>query len=88
MNETKKHPAPRLPVNVPVMPPTGGYDMPPVFDQLLEQFCKKAAQEREWLAEKLLAMGYDPCTVTIYERTWYDEENYTMRFECWPVLKA
>ncbi len=68
-----------------VIPATEKYDMPPVFNQLVKQFCEGAVHERERLAKKLLKMGYSPDTVTIAERTWYDEDNYTMRFECWPV---
>jgi hypothetical protein len=64
------------------------YSMAPVFDQLVQQFCQGAAQAREKLATELIAKGYSPDTVTIAEKTWYDEEKFTMRFECWPVLRA
>lgn len=60
--------------------------MPDAWSELMNRFADGAMAEREKLAKRLIDAGYSPDTVAIGERYWYDEKEYTLRYECFPLV--
>lgn len=57
----------------------------PTFNQMLDTFASSVMRERTKLCLILIAAGHSPETTRLCERTWYDEENYEINYECWSM---